>query len=123
MRRMIKKLIAEDIIRHFANEKICCEWFFYKDDIVAVWFDDAKLFAYLCWRTTNLCVKNGLNIYRGKKNIDYNIFLRQIFNSNDINIDRTNKQEFEMGILPKRHKMIDEGLNKVLRDLFVNYKE
>lgn len=129
MRGQIKKIIAKEIIHYFTDKKICCKWEFYKDDIVAVWVGGAKLFAYLCWRTTNLCVKNGLNIYRGKKNIDYDIFLQQIFNSNDINIDRTSKQEFEMGILPqkqkyaKRYKMIDEGLNKVLKNLFVDYKE
>lgn len=121
MRKRLKKLIAEEILRYFANKKICCKWELYKDDIVAVWVDDAKLFAYLCWRTTNLCVKNGLNMYKGIKNVDYEVFLELL--SNNVNIDRTNIQKFEIGFLPKRHKMIDEGLNKVLRGLFVNYKE
>ncbi len=80
------------------------------------WCEETKLFAYLCWYITEICEKNGLRAYKGKKgSVNLQLFKRHFVN--DFNIDRKQISAFKLGDRPKKYELIESFTKNVLSNI------
>lgn len=80
------------------------------------WKEETKLFAYLCWYVTEICEKNGLRAYKGKKgSVNLQLFKRHFVN--DFKIDRKQISAFKLGDRPKKYELIESVTKNVLSNI------